>query len=400
MRAERDKLLASLQATERERDELRGQLASQVDTNTWLNVELESATNKLARAREELRVAELALDEANFNRRSLQQDVQRLEEDIQVAQSRTEADIRSLRSALSEARQQLAEADASRTELLQVASRLESDIDYYNTLQEGRSLAMRGEEVVESIPASAVPGRPGNYHAIIIANYDYDYLQDLSSPPFDANRLKRTLESRYGFDVTVMINLNRSEMYAALAELREFDEDDHVLVYYAGHGRMDDYGEGYWLPVDYRGTQPLADSISAQDLSQTLNQSNAKHVLVVADSCYSGALARDGDPVIRKSVPALVKFWLANRSRTVLTSGGLKPVLDEGPGKHSVFASALLETLESNQGALNGEMLHANVHSLVRREAAKLGYLDQKPQFSAIEDAGHENGQFVFLSRG
>ena len=75
-------------------------------------------------------------------------------------------------------------------------------------------------------------------------------------------------------------------------------------------------------------------------------------------------------------------------------------MLDEGPGKHSVFASALLETLEGNRGALNGEMLHANVHSLVRREAARLGYLDQKPQFSAIEDAGHENGQFVFLSRG
>jgi hypothetical protein len=96
----------------------------------------------------------------------------------------------------------------------------------------------------------------------------------------------------------------------------------------------------------------------------------------------------------------LVKYWLANRSRTVLASGGLKPVLDEGPGGHSVFASALLDALETNDGAINGEMLHASVYSAVRQEAAKLGYLDQKPQFSAIEDAGHENGQFVFLSRG
>ena len=92
-----------------------------------------------------------------------------------------------------------------------------------------------------------------------------------------------------------------------------------------------------------------------------------------------------------------MNYWMANRSRTVLTSGGLKPVLDEGPGNHSVFAGALLQVLKENSGAINGEMLHAQVHDLVRQEAARLGYLDQKPQFAAIEDAGHENGQFVFL---
>ena len=42
-------------------------------------------------------------------------------------------------------------------------------------------------------------------------------------------------------------------------------------------------------------------------------------------------------------------------------------------------------------------MLHARVYDMVRLEAAQLGFLDQKPQFSAVEDAGHENGQFVFL---
>ena len=60
-------------------------------------------------------------------------------------------------------------------------------------------------------------------------------------------------------------------------------------------------------------------------------------------------------------------------------------------------AGALLQVLRENSGAINGEMLHAQVHDLVQQEAARLGYLDQKPQFAAIEDAGHENGQFVFL---
>jgi hypothetical protein len=36
----------------------------------------------------------------------------------------------------------------------------------------------------------------------------------------------------------------------------------------------------------------------------------------------------------------------------------------------------------------------------VQVEAARLGYLDQAPQFAAIEDAGHENGQFVLVPGG
>ena len=32
-----------------------------------------------------------------------------------------------------------------------------------------------------------------------------------------------------------------------------------------------------------------------------------------------------------------------------------------------------------------------------QQQAALLGYLDQRPRFAVIEDAGHENGQFVFL---
>ena len=88
---------------------------------------------------------------------------------------------------------------------------------------------------------------------------------------------------------------------------------------------------------------------------------------------------------------------MANKSRTVLTSGGLKPVLREGPNNHSIFARALMDVLRDNGGAINGEMLHAQLYDRVRESAAQAGFLDQKPQFAAVEDAGHENGQFVFL---
>jgi hypothetical protein len=163
---------------------------------------------------------------------------------------------------------------------------------------------------------------------------------------------------------------------------------------------MDEYGDGYWLPTGFREDDPVSDAISSGDLTQTLSQSRARHVLVVADSCYSGALVRNSSPTIRKSIPALMKYWMNNKSRTVLTSGGLMPVLDDGPGDNSVFASALINVLSSSSGAINGELLYGKVHGMVLEDAARLGYLDQVPQFAAIEDAGHENGQFVFIPQG
>ncbi|MAT92769.1 MAG: hypothetical protein CME59_09215 [Halioglobus sp.] len=398
LREEKQQLIAGWEATQRERDEARANLAEEVDTTSWLRVELESAGGRLAATREELARVQLALEEANFARDRLVSDIGRLEQDLAASRERSVQDRQRMEDQLRRYREQLASSAPQTDSLRQQASRLQSDLDLYGQRQQGRVLAMRGlRKPVESITEIPRAARRANYHAIVIANYDYRYLPDLVSPPFDANQLKQMLEDAYGFNVEVLINLNRSDMYKALAMVREFDENDHVLLYYAGHGKMDEYGDGFWLPTDYHESQPLAETVSSADLTRTLNFSEAKHVIVMADSCYSGALARNADPVIRKSVPALMNYWIANKSRTVLTSGGLKPVLDDGPGGHSVFASALLQVLQSNAGALNGEMLHAQVYELVQQQAALLGYLDQRPRFAVIEDAGHENGQFVFL---
>jgi len=400
LQAERDKLVAGWNKMASERDEVRSSLAAEVDTRSWLGVELESASTKLAEKCDELKAAETALEEAQFARKQLSADISRLEEDLAKARERGRADRQMLEEKLRQTRMQLAEAGSGVDDLRRKTLRLESDFELAGDRQQTRVVAMRGLEqptpVIKEYPKES--GK-ADFHAIIIANYDYTYLPDLASPPQDANALKQLLENAYGFDVDVLINLTRSQMYKALGRVREFGKNDFVLLYYAGHGQMDEYGDGYWLPTDYSPTQSLTDTVSSSDVTQIMSQSGAKHLFVIADSCYSGALARNSDPAIRKGVPALLKYWMANKSRTVLTSGGLMPVLDSGPGKHSVFANALLEVLKQNGGAINGEMVYGQVYGLVRQEAAALGYLDQSPQFAALEDAGHENGQFVFLRR-
>src|SRR5262249_61894245 len=88
----------------------------------------------------------------------------------------------------------------------------------------------------------------------------------------------------------------------------------------------------------------------------------AKHILVVADSCYSGTLTRGIDVVMLPSGGAERNAYLARivqkRSRTVLTSGGEEPVADSGGGgQHSVFAKAFLAALQESKDVVDSQQL-------------------------------------------
>jgi hypothetical protein len=88
----------------------------------------------------------------------------------------------------------------------------------------------------------------------------------------------------------------------------------------------------------------------------------ARNVLVVADSCYAGTLMRGievVEPQRHNERDAYVARLVEKRSRTVLTSGGLEPVLDSGGGLHSVFARAFLTALQDNPDILEGQLFSA-----------------------------------------
>ncbi len=129
----------------------------------------------------------------------------------------------------------------------------------------------------------------------------------------------------------------------------------------------------------------------------------AKQVLVIADTCYSGSLTRSA--VARQTVgmtPEKRMEWLKKmakeKSRTVLSSGGLKPILDAGPGDHSVFARALLDVLILNEDIIAASGLYQKIRVEVTQSSKALG-LTQTPQYAANIHAGHESGDFLFVPR-
>ncbi len=240
----------------------------------------------------------------------------------------------------------------------------------------------------------------GSFKALVIGNNAYgNGFTPLNTAVADATAVAEVLRERYGYQVTLLTDVGREVIIAKLAELTiDAKKTDNLLVYYAGHGQIDDKGQGYWIPVDGRSGDP-ASWVSNDQVSDYIAASELKHVLVVADSCYSGTLSGNAiRPIPLDAKEEDLLFISRVKARTVITSGGLQPVLDVGGGGHSIFAQAFLTTLRQADGLAEGYRLYEQVAELVGQRSA-VARLPQRPQYSALKHAGHEGSEFFFLPR-
>ncbi|MGH7801375.1 MAG: caspase family protein [Thermodesulfobacteriota bacterium] len=246
----------------------------------------------------------------------------------------------------------------------------------------------------------------GEYYALIIGNKEYTYWPRLKTPQNDAIKIDRVLREKYGFKTKLLINATRRDILEALNEYRKtLTEKDNLLIYYAGHGHLDEkISRGYWVPVDGETDSPVQ-WIPTFAITDFLSGMSAKHVLVVADSCYSGALTRSAIARLEAGMSDearrnWIKITSAKRSRTVLSSGDLTPVLDtggSGGSEDSVFAKALLTILTENNEILEGQKLYTQIAAQVAYAASP--ELEQIPQYAPIQYAGHESGDFLFVPK-
>lgn len=232
--------------------------------------------------------------------------------------------------------------------------------------------------------------RFGDYHALVIGINKYAHLTNLVTAENDAKSMAGLLNEQYGFNVTLLLNPTRAEIIDALDDLRAtLKFKDNLLIYYAGHGWLDEQADqGFWLPADAKPDRRSA-WVSNDIITGTLKAVEAKHVMVVADSCYSGRLVRGAK--ISIGDPDYLKKISRKKARVVITSGGLEPVADSGGDDHSPFTSAFLKALSENNGVLDGNSLFNKIRRPVMVSA------DQTPQFSDIRKAGHDGGDFLFV---
>ena len=265
---------------------------------------------------------------------------------------------------------------------------------YLGTYPTGRFAGAAEQRRKELLRLAAIPDIDfGQYYALVIGNDDHEFLPDLKTAQADDRAVAEVLQDRYGFTVELLLNATRRDILQALGKLRrKLTENDNLLVYYAGHGVIDEATErGYWLPVDAEEDSDV-NWISNARLTDALKATDAWHALVVADSCYSGTLVRGiPAPVKGGERGKLLERLALKKSRTVLSSGGLEPVMDSGGGGHSVFAKAFLNVLGGNDEVLEAQRVFSALRSKVVANA------DQTPQYSDFHKAGHDGGDFLFV---
>lgn len=246
----------------------------------------------------------------------------------------------------------------------------------------------------------------GKYYALIIANQNYDQIDNLVTPHSDALRAKNILEQQYGFKVTVVLDADSATVMRKINDFSsELNEDDNLLIFYAGHGSRiasGTYEAGYWLPVD--ANPPPEDTfwVSNEFVTRHLARVKAKRVMVVADSCYAGLLSSApgylfmGDQANYSM--DYVRYKFPKRSRLLISSGGDFPVLDNADEGNSIFAKAFLDVLEESNGVLTGPELYLKIRERVSSKSQALNF-NQEPQLKVIKGAGHEVGDFFFIKQ-
>jgi uncharacterized caspase-like protein len=299
------------------------------------------------------------------------------------------------------AREELERLRRDRQKLETETAQLKAELE--KRTREGSGTPAPGPAPAPEVSLAGIPF--GNYHALVIGNNDYRHLPALKTAVADARSIGELLRSKYGFQVTTLVNAGRYDILSALNRLRgQLTDNDNLLLYYAGHGTIDQATQrGYWQPVDAESGNN-ANWISTFDVTDILQAMTAKHVLVVADSCYSGALTRSALARLEagqspKARRAWIEAAVQQRSRTALTSGGLEPVLDASGGANSLFATALIKVLNESKGVLDAQSLSRDVATAVTY-AARAFRFQQKPEYAPIEYADHGGGEFFLVAGG
>ena len=237
------------------------------------------------------------------------------------------------------------------------------------------------------------------YYALIIGNNDYEKLEDLDNAINDAKDLEKVLKEKYGFETTLLLNKKSDETEDAIIKFTQNREkNDNILIYYAGHGQIvkkQKLDRGYWLPTD---AGPKIDSkwISNINIKDYIGSSDAKHILLIVDSCFSGYLTRGSaeNKSVEKLTQNTIERLQKKKTRLVITSGGNEQVADAiGASKNSVFAEPLIKALKNNTDVIRSIELFLKVQNYVINNA------QQTPEHALIHGTGHNAGDFLFFPK-
>jgi uncharacterized caspase-like protein len=202
--------------------------------------------------------------------------------------------------------------------------------------------------------------------ALVIATDRYGdaSLQRLRGPAKDAEELARTLADPAigGYEVRTMFNqpthLVAEEIEAFFADRAR---DDLLVLYFSCHGVKDDSGRLYFACANTKVQRLAATGLSSVFVSECMDRSRSRKIVLLLDCCYSGAFARGH--VARSGETVDVQERFDGRGRVVITASTAMEYAFEvsadadvsGEGTPSLFTGAVLQGLRTGEADLDAD---------------------------------------------
>ena len=246
-----------------------------------------------------------------------------------------------------------------------------------------------------------------NSYALIIGINKYENVKNLNYAVADAESIHDILVNTFNFpegNITLLKNeeANKDAILKAFSDLTKIAEDnDRVLIYFAGHGETLDLTEGgergYLLPVDGDKEDLYLSSIGMDELEKISEMSKAKHMLYLVDACYGGIAAVGSRGLNASSTPNYIEKITKNRAVQIITAGGRREQVIEKPKwGHSAFTLNLNRGLKDGNADMNSDgYITANELGMFLREKVTLDSENQQtPQYGRMTT---QEGEFVFV---
>jgi len=211
--------------------------------------------------------------------------------------------------------------------------------------------------------------------ALIVGIDHYDHIGGLHGAVNDARSvhdvLERNADSSVNFSTPRLLAaadpvtaITRGELKAAVLELFA-DDSDIALLYFSGHGYIEDTGGGFLCASDCRSGD---DGLPLSDVMTAAHNSKAKNKVIILDSCHSGV---SGSTSRQRDVAEI------SDGMTILTAFTADQYAMETGGA-GVFTALLVDALGGAAANLLGAVTPGSVYAHIDQS---LGPWAQRPVF-------------------
>jgi hypothetical protein len=236
-------------------------------------------------------------------------------------------------------------------------------------------------------------------HALVIWAGEYQTLQwdRLNNIQKETRDVEAAL-IRQGFATTTVANPTGLQLRQAIQDFinsHGYDTGNRLVVYFAGHGwTRSNYSKGYLVPVD--APNPVLNeqaflkvALGMDQIESWAKQIEAKHVLFVFDSCFSGTIFKQRSP---STAPLYVLSIMNKPVRQFLTAGDA----DQKVPAKSIFSPLFIRGIEGEADLTkDGYVTGSELGLYLRQNLGNYTKL-QTPQFGTIRDPDLDQGDIIF----